>query len=386
MRMKGCLILSILIGLATLAVGLELSRVRPLWNDELYTQANALTSFSYSDIWKGRVVEGNNSPLFYVIQKAICDVFGFRLEQTWRGDWFVYDTKAQVDLRMLPNVCMAAALAVLFYYFSFHFSVGWALFVLLAVLSVPSTWLHWTEARPYAPWFLLTVLQSVLFLDVVRHKREGVKAWAGLAVVHTLLSLTITFGMLQAAAACLLLWMFDRRRVLPYVFLAGLPIVIGGFYYARAPKFKFWFFPDVVGLITDNVPLEFWGFFVVYLLAVIALRKEALKEPWMFLCANFFSFAGVMVAMGLSILGFLKWKAGPGPEGFSVNSRYFLFLTPVTAVSIALMLRDVSNWTKHAQPWTRVNLWLAAGGILFVRIFKTYITILASGTFTHVIR
>jgi len=66
-----------------LAIGFKLAYDKPLWNDEIYTLVSSVSRVSYLDILLGRVKEGNNCPLFYVIQKGICDIARYSIPAPW---------------------------------------------------------------------------------------------------------------------------------------------------------------------------------------------------------------------------------------------------------------------------------------------------------------
>ena len=51
----------------SIIIGLIQSYRTPFWNDEVYTQKN-LKQYSYMQIIEGKLPEGCNEPLFYLIQ------------------------------------------------------------------------------------------------------------------------------------------------------------------------------------------------------------------------------------------------------------------------------------------------------------------------------
>ena len=74
-----CIVLLFLFG-----IGFGLCKYRPLWNDEIYTQMASVSGHSYSQIWLGHVGEGSSSPLFYVMQKAICGMLKYSTPEQWK--------------------------------------------------------------------------------------------------------------------------------------------------------------------------------------------------------------------------------------------------------------------------------------------------------------
>ena len=56
-----------------LSIGFFIARHKPLWGDEVFSQRNIIQRMSYGDMLKGKIGqgEGNASPLFYLLQKAL---------------------------------------------------------------------------------------------------------------------------------------------------------------------------------------------------------------------------------------------------------------------------------------------------------------------------
>ena len=58
--------------------GLFLSAGKPLWLDEHYSLVHSICGVPYREIVLGKLTwEGNNSPLFYATQKALCDLVSY---------------------------------------------------------------------------------------------------------------------------------------------------------------------------------------------------------------------------------------------------------------------------------------------------------------------
>ncbi len=379
-------VLSLIVWAGCLFAGSDLSRRRPLWNDELYTQINTNSALSYADLWTGKSIEGNNTPFFYVLQKALCETMGCELKEKWNGEWFVQDARAQIRLRILSNVFMSAAIAVLFFGVASLYPFPWAFLALAVFLTLPATWLYWVEARPYSLWILLTVLQSVVILKVLKKTTDTRKDLVQLLMINIFLSLTITLGMLQACVASAVLYFFKKGRWFVHLGLAAVPLALGSFYLGRSPKFKLWFNDGPARLVLDNVPLEYWVLmflcFCLVLFQGVKDRKEVLKA-WSEHAYLFF--AGGISVLAMALLGYLKVNAGSGDEGFAISSRYFLFLIPSSVIAVTLAVRYFHERSKD-DPWLRLNLWVLVCGFLLLRAAKTYIGLLASGTFLHLIR
>jgi len=104
--------------------GFFLSQHKVLWLDELYTQKVAIDADSYAGILSMQFPEGNKNPLFYIIQKSVCDIFSFHMPVT---DKVGLSTKryipAQIILRIPANIYMSLALAIIFYFFTRFYSI-----------------------------------------------------------------------------------------------------------------------------------------------------------------------------------------------------------------------------------------------------------------------
>ena len=220
-----------------LSTGNYLAQRKPLWNDEIYTQVRTLDRLSYQDILLNRMTEGNNCPLFYLIQKGICDAFHYKFPFVWDGEWYVGDLPSQMILRIGSNVFMALSLTAVFYFFARYYSGLAGFYSLFISMSSFMVWAYFAEARPYALWFFLTTLQSLLFLRATVPSR----IWRWLAVVHLFLALTITFSAVQILIVSGLLWFLREKDWKRYVFLTGIPISVCFFYYWCSPHFKFFF-------------------------------------------------------------------------------------------------------------------------------------------------
>ena len=147
-----------------LAGGFLLSQHKLLWRDEIFTQQSAIDTHSYLDLLTSKIPDGNKNPLFYIIQKAVCDISSFHLPVTYSKEQnFIRDIPSQIILRIPSNIYMSLALALIFYFFARFVSVLAAFYALSVALVSPMVWMYWVEARPYSLWFLLTTIQLLLF-------------------------------------------------------------------------------------------------------------------------------------------------------------------------------------------------------------------------------
>ncbi|MCK5216086.1 MAG: hypothetical protein KAR05_12130, partial [Candidatus Omnitrophica bacterium] len=156
--------------------GLFLADHKTLWNDETYSQLSSVENTSVSDVISGQVKEGNNSPLFYLLQKGVSAVFGYRTPALWREGTQFWTTNGPGDkiiLRIVPVSAMTLSIAAVFYYFARFYSFWVGALSLFLSLSTTVFWQFWVEARHYSLWFLLTTMELLLFLYLSTRKAAG---------------------------------------------------------------------------------------------------------------------------------------------------------------------------------------------------------------------
>lgn len=118
------LALSLLLFFVCFRFGLILAESKPIWNDEFYSQLANVQGLSYGKMMAGQVNEGNNAPLFYLIQKVICDIASYQAPEAWvKGDWGYSDYYSRILLRVSPVFFMSLAAVFIFYYFSRVYSI-----------------------------------------------------------------------------------------------------------------------------------------------------------------------------------------------------------------------------------------------------------------------
>ncbi len=367
-----CWIASVLF-LCFLAVGFILAEHKPLWVDEVYSQ-HGIETLSYRQILSGKINEGNNFPLFYGIQKVVCDLARYK-PGTLAPEAEVDDRKALLLLRLAPNVCMSLFFAAIFYFFGRYYSLGAGCWALVVALLSPSIdlWSYWAEARPYALWLLLTAAQVYCYLLVVRFERDRSDLWKWLAVVHALLSLTVVFGVMQAVVASGLLWLFKEKRLSQYLWLTAFPVVTGLFYYLGAPKYHFWFADGgPCQLLLTCVPAEYFligAVGAVFLVFSHAAGKRPAKEAdgGRGLAYAFFllMFLPAFVVLGL----FQMSQVTDHQQGFEISHRYLIYLTAVSIIAINVCCLDVFRALKD-RPWLRLNVLVVVTGLLLISFLK----------------
>jgi len=348
---------AVLVFAGCLFVGFWIAGHRILWNDERWTLTNSVLGLSYLDILRGRIGEGNNSPLFYILQKLQCAVFAYQPPMDW--PWEGKHLFSQVFLRVQPVVSMSLAVSVLFYYFAVNSSLLAGLYSVAVALSSFMLWDHWAEARPYALWFLLTTLQMLLLTDLLRSRNKN---WGGLALVHGLLALTTSIGMVQIAAASLALWLFSERKWRSYITMAAVPLAIGLFYYFSAPKYNFCFVDGPVALINANIPKDRMAIAVIFALALAFGRKKDQPLPPE---GRYLVFMAVMLACFALVL--LRLKMTASSSGFQVSNRYFMPLTSVGIMGTTLF----SIWLVQ-QPKSKLFKMTVIGMLAAFLIFRIY--------------
>ena len=103
---------SLLLLAVCLAGGFLMAQNKPLWNDEMFTLIANVNGQTYGSILLGKVSEGNVAPLFYWIQKAICDLAHYSVPSQWiKGEWGFRDPYSEILLRIQPVFWMSLSVA-----------------------------------------------------------------------------------------------------------------------------------------------------------------------------------------------------------------------------------------------------------------------------------
>ncbi len=347
-------ILALCVFLACTGIGFCLAQKNPLENDEIYSQKSSLQNLGFVDILKGKIDEGNNSPLFYLLQKSFFKFKGFWLEESFQVEQDICNPDAQTIMRTLPVLFMSAAVALIFYFFAARFGLGAGMLALALTLTSPMIWLYWAQARPYGLWVLLGCAQLLLLIDVVGLSRTSARSWAWLALVHVLLCLTTSFGMVQVVIAMVFVWRMVPRQDL--VWLLAVPMALGLFYFMHAPRYPF-HVTSPTDLIYDNFPLD-----RLLLLAAAACGvKNHLK---------LLRIAGALLLVAATIIAY--YLTIKGAAGFELSSRYFIFLTPPAIILVLFFWWEF--WRRYArQWWPRVYLLEVLAAVLVFGALRTYI-------------
>ena len=357
-------IFAIILFVCCCSTGMWLSVKKPLWNDEVYSQIRNVQGLSYGQILTVHIAEGNVCPMFYAIQKVVCDVFGFRLNGEWHGEE-IKDQHAQFILRIAPNICMSLGLAVLFWFYARQYSFALGMFAFLSGLSSFMVWAYWAEARPYALWFLLTVVQALIFIRILKEADNKKHIWQWLLLVNVLLALTVTFSMVQTATIALLLLIDKEKCVSRRLIVAVLPLVLSAVYFVCTPKYSFYFNGSPLFTLGLSLHLE-WLWVVILYAVFLGWRTKALYKAYGFylLIMGFF-------AWGMAV--YFKSKGNHG--GFEFTYRYILFLAPIGIIAVSSFAAEMFQWCKK-DSWTRNMLWVVLISFLLIRCLKTYVLVL----------
>lgn len=349
-------------------VGVFISYNRPIWNDERYSLVSSTFHTRYDQILAGKIEEGNNSPLFYLLQKAQAHLFNFQLKESWGIlEWDGIDGYAQVFLRMQSILCTALGLTVLFYFFATSYSVGFGVYALGVGLTAFMLWFHWGEARPYSLWLCLSIIQMVL---LIHYFKTTVKESTlnGLIVVHLLLALTATLSMIQILAAYMMIWLAGHRTIRNAIFSMMIPLSICGFYYFSAPKYKFFFQDGPLALINANIPKD--RLLIIGVACCMAGIEYIRQKKFVFHeAAKMFAFA-LFMFLGFGVV-LLKMHYDAVPQhSFQISARYFL---PLTALGIVLVsLSSIYAMKSVKSRAAKALVLLCLIGLLGYRVYKVY--------------
>lgn len=316
------------------AIGFRLAASKPLWNDELYTQNKAVQGLSWVQLLSGRDTgEGNNAPLFYLLQKWTKGVPVALVSTELQKEAICADLRKMILIRIVPVVFMSAALALLFYFFALEFFGLAGLYALLCALASPMVWLYWAEARPYPLILFFTVVQSLILLKMSLGDAGRARYWTALAGVHLLLVLTSYLSVIQVAGATVVVWMAGERSKKRLACLA-LPLVVAFFYRFQGIHESYQLFFQWRYLI-DNIPLERIVFYGIAVLLFFLARPfpDGAIRPLIKGYARFF----ILLLAGFTlILLMVKFKEANIKE-LGLHSRFFIALTPIGIVAQVLL-------------------------------------------------
>lgn len=403
---KNIIPLSVIMFMICLITGALLSSQKLLWTDELHTQINTVDHFNYSGILTGQFPEGNLCPLFYIIQETVSKIFHYHFSLPWKGENSIYDLPSQLLLRIPSNICVSIAVTLLFWFFARFYSLPAGWLALTTTLSCAMVWSYWVEARPYSLWFLLSTIQSLLLLHVIRYPQKNQNAWLWMGAVHILLSTCVIFSAPQILVVSCLFWIANEKKWFKYLWITALPATLCYFYYLMSKRIYGWL-PANAGenilslfsvknlameefikkwdmFISINVPFLWLLFFLVCacFLLINRLKKtqpasqtSIKKETKAFLALTFLLLASAFVILKILDL----WKSA-SVGNYSISERYFIFLVPtgvITFILSSLYLLEVYQNDR----WMRWNIKAGIAGMLLWTGLQTYFYIISLGLY-----
>ena len=177
--------------IALVIIGLIQSYRTPFWVDETFSKTN-MQGNSYLQIIQGKMGEGCNNPLFYLIQKL------------------------DGDSRLFPIICMALAISIVFYVLLKNFNIKYAVLGVVLFLLPKIMWQHFAECRPYSLIVLLTTIQFTL------HFLKRIKE---IAFINILMAFTDSICIVPIIMSA---FMAGKK----YWWIAILPTIIIAYYFS----------------------------------------------------------------------------------------------------------------------------------------------------------
>jgi len=358
---RSCFILWVIL----FAIGMWLAMHKPLWCDELYGQKVTIEGHSWDKILTGSLHgEGNNFPLYFVIQKAILSTVKLSLPEHLeipaegrKYFLFVYP-KGQIILRLLPDALMTFAIVFLVRFFWTREGIVVGLMALMSALSSGMVWWYWVEARPYPLWFLLTLLQALFLIEILSESGSSSKAKILLTIDNWLLAASAPLGFIQVIIVQVILFSFGQRH-LRYHFWAGI-LPVGGalFFLSGHSNNPLYIATNPVEVIRLNFSFEQIALLFFYLMAffcrqVWVYKNNGLGQRLWKGMAHLPNLAlGFCLSIMVLVYVALHWPGGH--DGFPIYGRHFLFLSALSIVLVPAMFSDLWSLSKGAPFWRGV--------------------------------
>ncbi|MCX5681348.1 MAG: hypothetical protein NT079_03605, partial [Candidatus Omnitrophica bacterium] len=316
--------------------------------------------------WAGHIVEGNNSPLFYSIQKIICKAFNYQSDDLWNKD----DIRARFILRIAPVFCMSLGLALIAWFFCVQYSLVGGLIAFIISISSYMVWYFWAEARPYALIFLATTVQTLVLLYYYRFKQK--LSVRGIAVANLFVAFTFSLSVIQIAVSGVVLWLRGCRRIWSLVGCVGLPLAIAFGYYAIGDHYTFFFAPhgQPHALIFSNIPS---GRLVVFFLFPILVWgwDRYINKSKEYVLWSFFAWAWLTLIGYVAFLGYLKYLTFVQSFGqFEVSNRYLMALTPLGIIVVSAGILELVK--RPRVIWARIVVWIVVLMVILPRLIKVF--------------
>jgi hypothetical protein len=350
--------LSLILFFFLLWTGYHTARLRPLWNDEIYTQLHSINARSFTSLLIGKTDEGNNAPLFYLIQKVITNVLHYQAPANWESQLSIADTQAQIILRLQSIAFISLTMCLSFYYFATIYSFLSAVFVVLLYLSSTVIWIYWAEGRPYGLWIFLTASHTLFLVHTFKKKDVSPKDGARLQTLNILLSLTTIFSIFQIIASTVILFGLKEKNIKSLIRSWVIPGIISLYYFIQTRQniYPHWLNGPPLDLFFGTVSKEQFIFLFAYLLITLAMRHKKSPEPESQLQ---FIYATAMAICFLLLLFSVVFQAHYGPRGFALSNRYFSSLVPIFAITTGLLFQTLMN-VFSGDKMMRFNVMLLA--------------------------
>ena len=354
--------------------GLYIAAKTPLWADEVTSQTKSISGQSYRSLLLGiGKREGNNSPLFYFIQKLWQDGAGYDNPNVGIDSSFF----SNGFLRVWPVASIAASIGVVFYYFASRWNIWLGFYSVLVSLTSYMVWEYATQARPYALWFFLTTIQILLVLSVICTAgidRETLLR--RLSIINWLLAFTIVLSVVQNFASSLVLWVFAERRKKWHTVLFAGPAATALYYYSLAPRYDIYFVDGAIALLGANLPIDrvviiiFGSMLLTASRLKVSSRKvEAMSHDYLIQ-----SIAGsiLLVAIYAGCLAIIMkfWMdTVPGIGTSFVSNRYFIMLAP-----IGIVMTTIASFAIIVLPgrFYKIIGFLVLGCMMILRFSRTW--------------
>ncbi len=362
--------------IACLLTGFWIARHKYVWNDEVYSAVRSIHNASYADQWMGRIQEGNNAPLYYVLQKVFNQFAGYDVPPAWLEEQGNTDPASQTIMRIIPIVCMSLSITLVFYYFYRRYSLWAGLYSLFIYASSYMLWVYWAEARPYALIVLLTTAQSLLFMRMMEKTPKSHGIWKALTLVHLLLALTFILSVGQILAASILLWICGERDWKKYLVLTLVPVFTALFYYSHAPQYPFHFDYTPEQLLRDNISRD--RFYILFIFIIfLGLQWLGTRFFWkrypagegLHKAAPYAFFTVLALAATGVVMWMFTLKQSPAHQGFPISNRYFIYLMPIGVIAAVRCSIEVFRSLKHDK-WLQMGLALGIALLVIPRFFK----------------
>lgn len=379
---------SLILFFCSLAIGLNIASKKPLWHDEVLSQSISVEKRSYTEIlfgdyphyqktifskiyqkWIhqgsaviGDINEANRCPLFYLLQKIICQFLGYvfphsydimsyrTFDGAFDGTFLISDFKAQIILRIQPILCISLTSALLFYFLSKHYSIWVGIYACGLLASSNLLWRYLVEGRFYALWILLTTLQCLFFLKIINSKTISPSLILKVSIIHILLALTVIASIFQILIVALLLYFHKSRSLLHFLKLTIIPIVLCLGYYFLEPCYYVYGNNPMIYLIFRNFEPDL--ILINVLCASVILYQYYFDMNSINYRSNeMFPLIQVSLLMPLftlsaGIILFSLLSRPSSPQSGGIYSRYFIFLLTPGIITTTVLINYIINCLK----------------------------------------